>query len=234
MRLALVCLMFVLEGAMAQMGPPADTSAENLMVVLRESVGANTKVESLDPWGKVRMKLSDGREIEVEIAWFQFLGDMHVRFVFDSPTMMRNATLQDLARLNLAPEQALRLAVANIKRIYGNPVATPWTGGLMQVQGKSPDFDSSYFLDRDFWRTLLKQHPDGLVVAAAKRGGLLFTPMTAIKSVQALRSGVAHLHASSESMRVSSALYLFKDDDWTVFQPPRPSGGAVGPTGCVR
>ena len=56
MRLALVCLMFVLEGAMAQMGPPAYTSAENLMVVLRESVGANTKVESLDPWGKVRMK----------------------------------------------------------------------------------------------------------------------------------------------------------------------------------
>ena len=214
---------------MAQVGQPFDTSAENLMVVLRESAGANTQAESLHPFGKGSMKLSDGREVEVEFAAFQFLGDMHVRFVFDGPTAMRNATPQDLARLNLEPEQALRLAVANIKRVYGNPVATPWTGDVMQVKGKSSDLDSSYFLDRDFWRALLKQHPDGLVVAVVKRGGLLFTPVTATKSVEGLRNGVTRLYTSSESRRISSALYLFKDDRWTVFQPPRPGGAAVGP-----
>ena len=214
---------------MAQVGQPVDTSAENLMVVLRESAGANTQAKSLDPLGKGTIKLPDGREIEVEFAAFQFLGDMHVRFVFDGPTTMLNATPQDLARLNLDPEQAIRLAVANIKRTYGNPVATPWTGGLMQVKGNSPYLDSSYFLDRDFWRALLKHHPDGLVVAVVKRGGLLFTPVTATKSVEGLRNGVTRLYSSSKSMRISSALYLFKDDRWTVFQPPRPGGAAVGP-----
>jgi hypothetical protein len=221
--------MFALEGAMAQLGQPVDKSAENLMVVLRESAGANTQSESLHPLGKGRVKLSDGREVEVEFAAFQFLGDMHVRFVFDGPTTLINATPQDLARLNLDPEHAIRLAVANIKRTYGNPVATSWTGGLMQVKGKSPDLDSSYFLDRDFWRALLEQHPDGLVVAVPKRGGLLFTPLTASRSVEGLRNGVTQLHWSSDSLRVSSALYLFKDDRWTVFQPPRPGGGGVGP-----
>jgi hypothetical protein len=133
---------------------------------------------------------------------------------------MPNAKPQDLARLNLSAEQALQLAVGNIKRVYGDPVAKPWTGGLMQVEGKSPDFDSSYFLDRAFWQGLLRQHPEGIVVAVAKRGGLLFTPITDSKAVDRLRGGVAYLYSGSGKMRVSSALYLFKGDRWTVFQPP--------------
>jgi hypothetical protein len=133
---------------------------------------------------------------------------------------MLNAKPDDLAGLNLSPAQALRLAVANIKRVYGDPVAKPWTGGLMQVHGKSPDLDSSYFLDRAFWQGLLRRHPEGIVVAVPKRGGLLFTPVTDGEAVERLRKGVALLHSSSDRMRVSSALYLFKDDRRTVFQPP--------------
>jgi hypothetical protein len=92
----------------------------------------------------------------------------------------------------------------------------------MLVQGKSPDLDSSYFLDRDFWRDLLRQHPEGILVAVPKRGGLLFTPMSDGKAVENMRKGIAYLYSSSGQMRVSSALYLFKDDRWTVFQPPQP------------
>ena len=205
---------------MAQNPQAVDKSAENLMAVLREVIGANEQDEALKPMEKGRMKLADGSEIELEFAWFAFLGDMMIRFVFDSPNYMLNATRQDLARLNLTPDQALQLAVRNIKRVYGAPIAKPWTGGLMQVQGKSPDLDSSYFLDRAFWRGLLRQNPEGIVVAVAKRGGLLFTPITHSKAVDRLRKGVAYLYSSSEQMRVSSALYLFKDDRWIVFQPP--------------
>jgi hypothetical protein len=205
----------------AQTPQPEDTSAESLMAVLREVIGANEQDETLKPTEKIRTKLADGSEIELELAWFAFLGDMQVRFVFDGPSYMRDATSQDLARLNLSPAQALQLAVGNIERVYGAPMAKPWTGGLMQVQGKSPDLDSSYFLDRAFWRNLLRQHREGIVVAVPKRGGLLFTPLADSKAVDGLRNGIAYLYSSSEKLRVSSALYLFKDDRWTVFQPPQ-------------
>ena len=88
----------------------------------------------------------------------------------------------------------------------------------MQVKGKSPDLDSSYFLDREFWQMLLKQHPEGIVVAVPKRGGLLYTPLSNADAVDRLKRGVFKLYESSERLRVSSALYLFKDDKWTVFQ----------------
>ena len=132
---------------------------------------------------------------------------------------MMGATPQELADLNLSNVQdALNVAVKNVKRVYGEPTATPWTGGISQVQGKSEDLDSSYFLDRDFWKALLKTNPDGLIVAVPSRGGLLYTPLRNTQAVEGLKRGIAKLHASSDRMRVSSALYLFKNDKWSVFQ----------------
>ena len=205
----------------AQTSQAVDRSADNLMVVIRETPGANKQGEALEPFGKLRARLADGKEVELELATFKFLGDMQIRFVFDGPVSMLNATPQDLARLHLNPEQALALAIGNIKRVYGDPVASPWTGGLMQVRGKSSDLDSSYFLDRDFWKGLARQHPEGIVVAVPKRGGLLFTPLGDSEAVDGLRKGVGYLYASSEKMRVSSGLYLFKDGHWIVFQAPQ-------------
>ena len=192
------------------------------MVVLRESFGGASKQdEMLKPLGKLRTRLPDGREVEVELASFAFLGDMHIRFVFDATGFMSNATPQDLARLQVTPAEALDLAIRNIKRVYGDPVAKPLMAGIMQVEGKSPDLNSSYFLDRGFWQNLLLQYPDGILVGVPKRGGLVFAAMSDRQGVGALQRGIASLYASSQQMRVSSALYLFKDDHWSVFQPPQ-------------
>lgn len=35
-----------------------------------------------------------------------------------------------------------------------------------------------------------------------------------------MRKTVSALHASSKQLRVSSALYLFKGEKWSVFQDP--------------
>jgi len=109
-------------------------------------------------------------------AW-EFIGDAHIRFVFDGPQTMRNATPQDLDELGIrSVDEALALELSNIKRVYGEPSASPWEGGVFPVQGKSPDLDSSYLLDRRFWQSMLAKYPEGVVVSVPKLGGLLFTP----------------------------------------------------------
>lgn len=196
-----------------------EKTRDNLMLVVRETIGANKLDEVLTPTGKATVKLSDGREIEMEMATWEFIGDTHIRFAFDGPQMMLDATPQDLAKLGVGNvDDALALAVSNIKRVYGEPSAAPWVGGVMEVQGKSPDLDSSYFLDREYWRALLRSHSEGLVVGVPKRGGLLYAPASDGKAVDGLKRGVARLHSTSGRLRVSSALYLFKDDKWSVFQ----------------
>jgi hypothetical protein len=206
-------------GAAAQVPRGFDDSATNLMVVLRESLESNKQDETLVPMGKAKARLADGKEVEFDTGWYSYLGDMHIRFVFDTPTMMLNSSAQDLQRLKLTPEAGVELAIKNIKRVYGEPKVLAWND-LMQVQGKLADVDSSYFLDRDFWNGILKQYPDGIVAMVAKRGSLLFSPVTNQKAVEGMRKGVAYLYESSERMRISSGLYLFKDGKWSVFQAP--------------
>lgn len=207
--------------AAAQEAERFDISEQNLLVVLRESPGANKQDEALKPFGKIKAKLSDGREIEFEASWFQYLGDMHLRLVFDGERHVQSASPEDLAKLRLSPEQALSRAVDNLRRRYGQPVAAPWSGGLMQVQGSSADLDSSYFLDRAFWLDQLRQSPAGLVAAVPGRGGLVFARADDTAAVASLRFSAAALFVSNDRTRISSGLYLFKDGRWSVFQPPQ-------------
>lgn len=197
-----------------------DTGAGNLMAVLRESAGTNEPQETLTPYGTLRAELPDGREVELETSWFRYVGDMHIRLVFDSRTQLQSASPEDLDRLRLDPQHAVQLAVANLRRVYGAPVTKPWPGGLTQVLGRADDLNSSYFLDRPFWQSLEKLHPKGIVVAVPQRGGLLYAPADDDEAVAALRFSATAIYASSARSRVSSALYLFRAGHWTVFQPP--------------
>jgi hypothetical protein len=197
------------------------TSPGNLLVVLRESPGANKTDEALVPFGKISARAADGREFSFEASWFQYLGDMHLRLVFDGQTQVQSAMPEDLQRLHLSPEQALARAVANLRKRYGAPVAEPWTEGLMQVHGNAPELDSSYFLDRAFWVEQQRQSPAGLVVAVPERGDLVFAHADDEAAIATLRFSVAALFAGSDSTRISSGLYLFRDGHWSVYQAPQ-------------
>jgi hypothetical protein len=197
-----------------------DTGAGNLMAVLRESAGANEPEETLQPYGTLRAELPDGSQVELETSWFRYVGDMHIRLVFDSSTQLQSASPEDLDRLRLDPEHAVKLAVANLRRVYGEPVSKPWDAGLMQVVGRADDLNSSYFLDRPFWQSLEANHAKGIVVAVPQRGGLLYAPADDEEAVATLRFSATAIYAASSRTRVSSALYLFHDGHWSVFQPP--------------
>lgn len=222
-RRFLICLLALVPiAALSQSPAEVDRSAGNLMLVLRESMGAPArKSEVLEFIGKSKARLKSGEEVELEMAHYSYLGDMHIRFVFDGPAVMINATPKDLQAINLGkPEEALRVAIANIRRVYGAPKVVPLAGGTMQVESGSPDLNSSYFLDKAFWTELNKKNPEGIVAGVPKRGGLVFAPLSDWRSVDALRANIAYLHTSSDRQRVSSALYLFKDGNWTLFQEP--------------
>lgn len=202
-------------------GDEVDTSARNLLPVLRESAGENKLDEALRPYGFVTAAMPDGRRVKFAASWYQYLGDMHVRLVFDGGQSLHSASPDDLERLRLTPEQALSIAVDNLRRRYGEPSTSPWIGGLTQVHGRDDDFASSYFLDHEFWRGLQQQHPEGIVAAVPQRGGLVYAPASDEEAVGNLRFSAAALYAGDEGRRVSSALYLFKDGHWSVYQAPQ-------------
>ena len=216
---ALLCALGSVQAqAQGQQEAAFDTSAGNLLVVLRESAGENKQDEALRPYGRVAAMLPDGKRVELAMSWYQYLGDMHIRLVFDGGQSLQSASPNDLERLRLSPEEALELAVTNLRRVYGGPTASPWSGGLMQVHGRASDLSSSYFLDRAFWLAVQREHPEGIVAAVPKRGGLVYASASDEDALTALRFSAAALYAGDEGTRVSSALYLFKDGHWSVLE----------------
>ena len=192
---------------------------ENFMLVLREVEGANKQDFGFKATGPMTGTL-DGENVTVENAWFDLIGDMHVRFVIDGEHSMQNLTAEEFSAFGLTPEQAVEIAIANIKRRYGTPHASSWDDGIMLVSGDSPDLDSSYFLDMAFWENLLRDNPDGLIAGVPKRGGLIFAPVSDKLAVLSLERSIRALYESSESMRVSAGLYLFKDGKWSLYRKP--------------
>jgi len=193
---------------------------ENFMLVLREVEGINKLEFGYRPTGQGTGNLVNGEVVTFEGAWFDLIGDMHVRFVIDGETSMNNLTAEKFAAYGLTPKQAVDVAIRNIRTRYGEPNSQEWEAGIMLVSGKSPDFDSSYFLDRAFWDGLLKKYPEGLVVGVPERGGLVYAPVSDGSAVSVLESNIAHLYQTSGAMRVSSALYLYKGGTWTVHRNP--------------
>ena len=220
--MALKTLLFTLCLTLTMPASASDSpmTDENFMLVLREVEGANKQEFGLVPTGPSTAVLADGEKVTLNHAWFDLIGDLHVRFVIDGEHTMQNLTMEDFSKLGISPEQAVEIAIANIRNRYGVPHATEWDKGIMLVAGKSSDLDSSYFLDRAFWEALLKNHQEGVVVGVPKRGGLIYAPVSNHSAVADMEASIGALYESSENLRVSSALYLYKYGRWTVYSRP--------------
>lgn len=202
--------------------PAYDASLRNLMVVVRETVDAASRnSDKLEYSGKVTAKLPDGRQQTFELAHYSYLGDTHIRFVFDTPKTMMNASLEEFSKFGLAPQLAVAEAIANIRRVYGPPKVEHLDGGLYRVMcERESSLSSSFFLDTAFWEQQSRSFPEGLVIALPQRDRLYFTSLGDKKAVELVSRQVSENYSRAGTTRVSSALYLFKDGRWSVYQAP--------------
>jgi hypothetical protein len=205
---------------------PTPTSAialATLLFVLRERPGADKADESLALVEPFEVPLpGGGGTASLAPAWFDLVGDLQLRLVRDTPEWVYTLHASQLAELALDAEAALAIALANFRRLHGPPRVGAWHN-LRRVGGATEDVDHGWFVDRALWRGLLAEHPDGLVVALPRTDLLVFAPASDHAAVRSMRSGIPGLHAEGGDYRLSSALYLFKDDRWTVFQAALPA-----------
>jgi hypothetical protein len=202
---------------------PPEAVLESLLPILRERPGANKTEESLTLADAFDMELPGGGKATLALARFDLIGDLQLRLAHgndaDGMVALHASALEELG---LSAQDGAALALANLRRLHGEPVATPWHN-LQRVGGRSAGLDSGYFLDRAFWRGRLEEHREGLVAAVPRTDLLLFAPASDAAAVASMRRGIPGLQAGGGDYRLSSALYLFKDDRWSVLQEAVPA-----------
>jgi hypothetical protein len=202
--------------------PSPGIDLETLRFVLRERPGANHATESLRLVDPFEVPLPGGGAAAMAPAWFDLVGDLQLRLVRDTPDWVFTLHASELADLKLSADEALAIALANFRRQHGPPKVSAWHN-LRRVGSAAEDVDHGWFLDRAVWRGLLAEHPGGLVAALPRTDLLVFAPAADTAAVDSMRQGIPGLHAGGGDYRLSSALYLFKDDRWTVLQPAAPA-----------
>jgi hypothetical protein len=199
---------------------PPTLDPATLRVMLRERPGINKPEESLAIVEPFEVEAESGMRVSMAPAWYDLVGDLQLRLVHDTGDYLLTLHASQLDDLRLTVDEAIAVALANLHRQHGEPQATPWHN-LQRVAGRDEDVSSAYFLDRAFWRARLAEHPEGVVVAVPRIDALLFAPLSDDAAVASMRQGVPGLHAGGGvDFRLSSALYLFRDERWTVFQAP--------------
>jgi hypothetical protein len=192
---------------------------DTLQFVLRERPGAHKADESLALVDAFEVPLpGGGGTAALAPAWFDLIGDLQLRLVRDTPEWVFTLHASELDDLKLDADEALAIALANFRRLHGPARVSAWHN-LRRVGGANEDVDHAWFVDRALWRGLLAEHPDGLVAALPRIDLLVFAAAADTAAVASMRQGIPGLHAGGGDYRLSSALYLFKDDRWTVLQP---------------
>ena len=206
----------------AEPSPAPAIDLDTLLFVLRERPGACKADESLALVDTFEVPLPGGGTAAMAPAWFDLVGDLQLRLVRDTPDWVFTLHASELADLKLSADEALAIALANFRRLHGPPKVSAWHN-LRRIGGAAEDVDHGWFLDRAVWRGLLAEHPGGLVAALPRTDLLVFAPSADTAAVDSMRRGIPGLHAGGGDYRLSSALYLFKDERWTVLQPAAPA-----------
>jgi hypothetical protein len=194
-----------------------DARLAALRLILRERPGADKADDALALVEPFTTPIPGGGSVTVAPAWYDLIGDLQLRLVRETPDALLTLQVDELDDLGIGVEAAIARALANLEREVGAPRVQPWHN-LQRVGTSEEAFDSTWFLDRAFWRARLAEHPQGLVVAVPRTDALLFAPARDDAAVASMRRGIPGLHKEAGDWRLSSALYLFAEDRWRVLQ----------------
>lgn len=192
--------------------PPAG-GREDIVPLVRSFRGTIRKVQDIKP--VIEPQVQGDASLAPLID--TFVGDLDIRYAFDSEQGFRYLNQHDLKRLKLARGELLSLAVANFRRRYPKlgierPVA--FVGRIVN----GGDLEASLMLDVNFWEQEKSRFSGDIVAGAPVRDVLWFTGASPRDHVGNLRENTERAHKEAGERAVSRLLYTWRNKRWEVFE----------------
>lgn len=195
--------------------PPAG-GREDIVPLIRSFRGTIRKVQDIKPVIEPQVQ----GEAALAPLIDTFVGDLDIRYAFDSEQGFRYLNQHDLKRLKLVRGELLTLAVANFRRRHPRlgierPVA--FIGRVVNAGELEP----SLMLDTDFWEKE-KSRPSyagsEIVAGVPTRDVLWFTGAKPSENVRNLRENNERVHKDTGERAISRLLYVWRNRRWEVFE----------------
>lgn len=199
----------------AQSKDPLPRTRDYIVALVRSHPAVDPKSRPVQKIEPARTK-PDPKMGEGGVPVFDhFVGDLHLRYVFDDPQFMVALHLSDLKKLKLDRDELPALVVANFRRLYPKMTVArreQWLAQVVNGGGLEP----SMMLDSAFWQEQVKAFGGELIAAVPSTYEIYFTPREPKANVELLKH-LAILHAEKAGNRaVSRSVFGWRNFRWEV------------------
>ena len=200
------------------MAPPPGTR-DTIVALVRQFQGPLRKFQDIKPLTGMKVQ---GLENQPDLLPLidTFVGDLDIRYVFDSDSGYRYLTERDLKALKLTRDQLPALALVNQRRLYPKITVerpTPFVG----MFANGGDLEPGKMLDFDFWEKekSSRVYAGGEIVCAVPaRDVCWFTGLKPADNVINLRANTERAHKEAGERAISKLMFLWRNKRWEVLE----------------
>jgi len=199
----------------AQSKDPLPRTKDYVVALVRADARVDPRGRPVQKIEPVIFKPDPQSAPENALMFDYFVGDLHLRYVFEDPQFMLALRARDLKRLEVPREDLPALVVTNFRRLYPKlTVARPdrWLGLVTQ----GGELEPCVMLDGAFWQRQMKEFGGELIAAVPSANEVYFAPREPRQNLELLKHLAILNHEKAGKRAVSRTVFAWRNFRWQV------------------
>ena len=194
---------------------PLPRTKDYVVALVRSHPAIDAKSRPVQKIEPVVMKPDPKSAPENAPIFDHFVGDLHLRYVFDDPQFTLFLRGHDMKRLGLDRDELPALVVANFRRLYPKlTVAHPDPGlGVLRNGGT---LEPCALLDARFWELQQQTVGKELIVIVPSTDEVIFTSREPKQNIELLKHLAVQRYEAAGKRAVSRTVLAWRNYRWEV------------------
>jgi hypothetical protein len=194
---------------------PLPRTKDYVVALVRSHPAIDPKSRPVQAIEPVVMKADPKSAPENMPIFDHFVGDLHLRYVFDDPQFTLFLRGHDMKRLGIDRDELPALVVANFRRLYPElTVAHPDPGlGVLRNGGT---LEPCALLDARFWDRQQQTIGKELIAIVPSTDEVIFTSREPIRNIERLKRLAMQRYEAGGKRAVSRTVFAWRNYRWEV------------------
>lgn len=194
---------------------PLPRTKEYIVALVRSHPEVNPRSRPVQKIEPVAIKVDPKSAAESSPLFDHFVGDLHLRYVFDDPKFTQFVRGHDLKRLGLDRDELPALVVSNYRRLYPKVTVLHPDPGL-GVVSHGGQLEPCVLLDGAFWERQQKTIGKELIAIVPSSDEVIFTSRDPKQNIELLKHLAVQRYENAGKRAVSRTVLTWRYLRWEV------------------
>lgn len=199
----------------AQSKDPLPRTKDYVVALVRSHPGVNPQSRPVQRIEPALSKPDPKASSDNELVFDHFVGDLHLRYVFEDPQFMLAVRARDLKRLGLERDALPTLVVENFRRLYPNVTVFQPVPALGVVKNGG-NLEPCVMLDGAFWERQRRAFGGDLIATVPSTDEVIFTRNEPRQNIELLKHLSVQHYEKAGKRAVSRTVFAWRNFRWQV------------------